>query len=406
LIVFLLLPVTPLLVAFAVSTLFMRVTNAGRLRDTLRFIGGIFGIGIYVLIQVFLRSNFIASPGDGSKIEAALTGPTGILHNIGTYFPPGLWAAYAIILPPFQGGIKYWLYVILSTVFLIGVSIWFSEKIFLKSYIGSFEGSRKYRNAVENGASLTAAAHLGRSRSRSVVRSLYAKEFKTFFRSPTLTMNSIASMIITTFAVLLPSTAHSDHASFVNSLHANGMLMSLLGAAGVFFLGTLNSTAGTSISREGSNFFTLKSLPIRALDFVMMKWWFANLFVGVAGLIVTGVLIWLFHAGVLVILVSLVLGFLPCMAYNAFSLMIDLSFPKLDWTNEQAMMKGMKNFFLVFGEIILCGILAAIGALLHFLVHMPWIGITILYAFLFACILAIGISLMRSNAERLMRMIE
>jgi hypothetical protein len=86
--------------------------------------------------------------------------------------------------------------------------------------------------------------------------------------------------------------------------------------------------------------------------------------------------------------------------------MVDLSFPKLDWTNEQAMLKGMKSFFLVFGELIFCGILAALGALLHFLVHMPWIGIAILYAFLFSCIAAIGIALMRSNAEKLMSMIE
>lgn len=411
LVLFLALPIVPLLLAVALTTVFMRMTNVGKLRDRFRLVAGLFGLAIYAVFRVTLGNHLASGLRGGQAAQSVLTGSHGVLTLIGRYYPPSAWATAAVALPFTQGGALGWLKTVCVIAGLVAIGVLWGQRWFLKGYLGSFDVTRKGRRTTSRTASARSGQTSRSPRTQdlshgpiSLLRTLWVKEFRTFLRTPTYVLNAFSSIVFIAIPILIPN-GHAQ-AGNLPAGTLQGNLIYLVGALAIFVLGSSNAVAASSISREGGQLYFLKTLPVPAHLIVLAKWWFANATALVpAGFVILAEWFWL-HETWYGPLLSLLLGGMTCAAFNAFSVWIDLTFPRLQWTNEQGAIKGFKNVGLMVGELLSAGILFGIGALLHRWLGWSWMVVDGIYVLLAGGLLVGGVSLMLGQAAARLQAIE
>jgi ABC-2 type transport system permease protein len=388
-------PVIPLMLAFIFMSIFMRVTNVRSLRNTLRYLGGILGLGVYVGIQVAFREGIGHVWSNAAAAQQFLTGPNGYVTKISSVFPPSLWEINALTAPTAPQRLWFWGLTLLLTAALTGFCAFLAERLFLSGYIGGFEQSRRRRKATEVRASR-------RRRHFSPVRALLIREWKVFVRTPAFVMNTMSSMVTGFFAAVLPIL--SGNWDYLSSM--DPWLAALVTAGFLVFMGTGSMVALTTTTREGKQFYHLKTLPISARTYTLAKWWSANVYCLAIALVASIVEVAVLHMSASSALLGTAIGMAACAAYNAFAVLLDLSDPKLNWTNEQMAFQGKRVFLLLIGELLVGGVVAGVDAAVHFALHLDWVGVYAVDLVLVGAALVVALSSLNENAPGLYAEIE
>lgn len=392
---FLLVPVIPLVLAFVISALLMRVTNVPRIRDKFRFVSGFLGILIVIAIQIAVRQNWTDKFENPSKIITLLTGPNGMLHAVGRYFPPVIWETNSVTLPWLHGGLVNWVWVLLSVALACAVGILVAQYLFFSGYIGGSEVSRRTKRQ---------AVPVVGDPVRSLQCALLVKEFRLFFRSPVFSLNALSGTFVPLVVALFSTFQHKSHTGLAvehGHAHIGGNLVGICAVAIAVVIGCFNNVAASAISREGMQFSYIKSLPITPIQLATSKWGFANVVSLVSVIIVCVLEFVMFHPTWYYLLFTFALGGLGCLAANGGALLLDFVYPNLKWTNERNVIKGFKNGVSNLGILIVMGILLGLMLLLRYKAHASWLVVDVL----FAAILGMY-SFMRKYVERLVAAIE
>lgn len=366
LIIFLLLPVPPLVIASLFSIVLMRVTNLRRNRDLYRVMGGLLGLGIGLGFNYFSRigarhGNFDPQSGE---LAAMVTNLQKLLADWGKYIPTSTWATNALKAgAPALGFGSFILFAAVALAALAGM-VWVAEKLFYGGAVGGEETRASGKKLTRDDLAKETA------QSRSPLWALLLKEFKMLNRTPSFLMQALVPLIIMPFFVIMPMTQEQEIGQLVDKAgaQAGSPIVPAIGVGIVLFMASMSSVAATSVSREGKHFWISRSLPVMPRVQVHAKLLHHMIFAVLNVALVLGGLAFFKVLTPLTFVYVLVGGLTASLAMGYSGLIVDLMRPNLKWTDPQQAMKG--NYNVLFGMLfiwLMIGVVAAVTAGLYFI---------------------------------------
>ena len=354
LILFFLMPITPLAAASVLVMLIMRFTNLSRHKDAFKILGGVLAIFLGLGINVVLR-NVMGTMSPEQLMELIQQGNNSLIGVASSIFPTGRWGAEALINSSGIAGLWNLLLFAGFSVAVYAILLWLGEAIYLRGVVGLSETGSK--RSKMNQRELEKSAVKG-----SVVRTYTIVELKLLFRTPVYFVNCVIINFIWPVFFVFPLLFQGKEANVIYELTGQlnkpgieGMIL-----AGSFalalFLGGTNAVAPTAISREGQELFVKKYLPVsykQQLTAKVLPGFILGL-VAICMMVIFAV--FLFRMSLWLGLLILATAWLPILFTCCTGVLIDLYNPRLDWDNEQKAVK--QNMNVLYNMIV--GILPAI----------------------------------------------
>lgn len=201
---------------------------------------------------------------------------------------------------------------------------------------------------------------------RGHLQTLFSNEIKKFFSLPIYVLNSCFSLIILIALPFLLKFNLFQIDGVGLSLNLDTLLLIAM-ASGL--VASMATTTNSSISLEGKNLYIVKSLPysnktifaskilvnlVVVLPFILLSWifniiFFYNIYFS------SGVLL-----GILYIFLSLAIPLFAVLAFSTFGLLINLLFPKLNFTNVAMVVKQSISVFITLFSSMLSGLIILI----------------------------------------------
>jgi ABC-2 type transport system permease protein len=354
--VYLFLPVIPLALVSVLVLVLMRFVNLGRRKDALIIVGSLLLIILTMSLQFWVNRSSRLEP-DSTALVAFFSSPDSLLQKVGSSFPPSVWATKALAGGLSAAGVAHlFLYAGASLLLLIGMAAG-AEALFYRGLVGLAETSAR-------GRALTGAEIFRRTSSgRRPVRALFQREWRLMNRTPIFLLNGTLTVIIIPVMILVLAKAgsrDSDLTSLFLMLSSRNALLSILVAAGFMILcGSLNGTASSALSREGSQFWISKVIPVSPRIQVAAKFLHSYLIAGLGIAAASAVLIGQIKIRLLNVVPALGLALATTFIFTAAGLAIDLARPLLDWINPQKAIKQNLNVLIAF--LVDLGFLALLG---------------------------------------------
>lgn len=178
------------------------------------------------------------------------------------------------------------------------------------------------------------------------------KEFLLYRSIPSYILNcslgSVLILVFTGFAVV----KGEDLFNAVSVIGFSEKNFPLLYVMVLFFISSTNNITAPSVSLEAKNLWLLKSVPINIRDVLDGKILLHVTVTGIPFLVADIVCGFVFDAGLIFILLSAVAGMGIITLSAVTGLMLNLIFPKFDWTNETVPIKqSMASFLSMFTGI-------------------------------------------------------
>lgn len=333
LVIFITLPIYPLVLSSIITMLLMRFVPFFKNRDRFNMIVGILSIILAFGFSFAMNSGTIAE--DPNALISMLTqGNNSMISLFSKIFPAIPFAAEALI----SSDALQLVYYILITCAALAVLVILGKWLYFKGAIGFSEtkSSRKELSAKD----------FARVSRHSKVRTYLIKELRLLIRTPVYAINCIGMCILMPIMLLVIFiTADADVLlqQFPDiTPYLDGMLpyAVLAGMASGFLFSNLNMISSTAISREGTNISFMKYIPMSLKQQLQAKV-LSGILMSVISMLLTMVcvyfllpifpLTWYFAAAA-ASLITIVLG-------NYASLALDILHPKLVWEQEAAAVK-------------------------------------------------------------------
>ena len=380
LVIFLTLPIYPLVLSSVLTMVIMRFVPFFNNRDRFNLIGGIIVVAAALGLSFWMQT---METEDMSAVLMALMDGNNSLMQFGTMLFPFVPSA---ALSCFHGDLLQLLLYLGITAISLVVFLICGKLLYFKGAIGGSETSHSRHTFDQK--------QLSESRHHSVFRTYLIKEFKILFRTPVFFTNCVLTAllmpIILTVAVYT-SLQGMDLRAFITpqllesipNLWCYVLVISFLVGS---FMGGINMISSTAISREGTNAYFMKFIPVPVETQAFAK--------AACGIIISAVSGWL-----LLIPLHLVLSYpiyldlifvagslVSVIMTNLFGILIDLLRPKLVWEQEAAAVKqnlnGVISILLSFLLAAVCFGLLYIGWDQVFLIAIGLLVIQIVLSFL------------------------
>ena len=333
LVIFITLPIYPLVLSSIITMLLMRFVPFFKNRDRFNMIAGILSIILAFGFSFAMNSGTIAE--DPNALISMLTqGNNSMISLFSKIFPAIPFAAEALI----SSDALQLVYYILITCAALAVLVILGKWLYFKGAI-CFSETKSSRKELS-------AKDFARVSRHSKVRTYLIKELRLLIRTPVYAINCIGMCILMPIMLLVIFiTADAD--VLLQQLpditpYLDGMLpyAVLAGMASGFLFSNLNMISSTAISREGTNISFMKYIPMSLKQQLQAKV-LSGILMSVISMLLTMVcvyfllpifpLTWYFAAAA-ASLITIVLG-------NYASLALDILHPKLVWEQEAAAVK-------------------------------------------------------------------
>lgn len=371
LLIVLYIPVLPLSLASILVMLFMKFTNLKGKKDLLRIIGGAISIVLIIGLQYFIQKLTMDSTGEMDLLMNLATNSNLLIERFGSIFPPTMLAALSLANYTSLSGLGWIvLFLILSDLIFIAM-IFISDKIFFSGLIGNNEASSGGGKEKSKGRLKESGYKL-----RPPFYSIAIKELKMISKIPVYALNSIGGVIIMPLILIMPFlTGSGEEFDMISQVLTGVMDIVVLGSIGLMaFLGIVNSIGVTTFSREGENFWIQRTLPIKAKDQIIGRT-LASLGIQLLGIIIlVAVLAFLIRIDLISIVLIVVFGLISSIPTTLIGMIIDISRPKLNWTNPQQAMKQNLNVVVgMLGSMVYIGLIALLVSKLYGEIHIGFI---------------------------------
>lgn len=351
LVIFLTLPIYPLVLSSVLTMVIMRFVPFFNNRDRFNLIGGIIVVAAALGLSFWMQT---METEDMSAVLMALMDGNNSLMQFGTMLFPFIPSA---ALSCFHGDLLQLLLYLGITAISLVVFLICGKLLYFKGAIGGSETSHSRHTFDQK--------QLSESRHHSVFRTYLIKEFKILFRTPVFFTNCVLTAllmpIILTVAVYT-SLQGMDLRAFITpqllesipNLWCYVLVISFLVGS---FMGGINMISSTAISREGTNAYFMKFIPVPVETQAFAK--------AACGIIISAVSGWLLLIPLHLVLsypiyldlIFVVGSLVSVIMTNLFGILIDLLRPKLVWEQEAAAVKQNLNGVI---SILLSFLLAAV----------------------------------------------
>ena len=323
-----LIPLISLLAVAILSVPLLLVSNLFRNK-------GAVGTIIYVLLfgaLMALYMWFVVSLGwgtgdfNGADVGAMLDGILESVSSAAAYLYPNVWLSGAFTAATFGGWIGNFALFLLSALVLLGLTVLLSGKIFLWNM-------RKSQENAGKGGKKTTYKFAGGNK----ISSLLAADFKNMLRTSSLGFYCLTQVVVIPVCVVIYCLALKD-------VGGEGEMQNLLSMASrvmLVIMGPMTCvTAASSVSREGENFYLIKTLPVKPSQYALSKLIISLIFNGAAFALSVVFECIFVKIGIVVGLLDFLTVFCASAGVSAALVLIDMKNPRLKWTPVQ---QGLKN---------------------------------------------------------------
>ncbi len=352
---FLIVPVIALSMAAIIVMVIMRFTSFGKNKQVFKFVGGIIAIVLALGLNLALQSS--ASLIDSEQLMAIAAGESSIVSTMSNIFPGIIFASNALAYSATLAGFFNLLLFILCSGGAAAVFLGAGQLFYLKGVAGVTETSAKRREI--------SAGDLGRKTVKTpILRSYVMKESRLLLRSPVAFLNCVlVNFIWPVIIIIMIVSRGGSMFTIKGAVYGldSGLVIAVLVGVGAF-VSSANAITSTAISREGKSLYFTKYIPLGMEKQFAAKVITGMIFslMGIAVIIIAGIIIGIDIASGLAALVLCI----PVIAVSSMTgILIDVSRPKLNWTNEQQAIKQNMNVLLhmltglVFAALIVLPIL-------------------------------------------------
>lgn len=384
------LPIVPLVYAGLISMIIMRVFKRIRNKDFLSMAG--FFVSLVLIFVINGASQFFNNAG--TDIVKVLTDPDGIAAKIGYLFPTFRFMSGAML----EGSVLQMLIFIVTALAMLAVFWLIAQRIYFKGVLGMTESSSKKHV-------LTREERRKASKVKTPVYSYLLIEWRKLLRTPIYMFNCVLMALIWPLILMIPLISMFGSGALVVMFSTGGFMeevnkflaspacfgvMILAAAALGLMVTSMNEVASTSISREGSNYYVMKYLPISYRNQIKAKI-ASGAIISIIGsvfyiIIIDCILIFM-GLNPLVLPLSLVIDVLAVLLLTYIQMLMDLVYPKLDWENEAMAVK--QNFHAAIAVFIgfgLCFVICGGAVLLYLYLHVPAYILVIAFTILMAVV--------------------
>jgi len=190
-------------------------------------------------------------------------------------------------------------------------------------------------------------------RQRTVLGDLYRKEATTFFGSPVYAVNGLMGAIMSIVVTIVCLSVSADLKGVVGNFEIIGSIA----VFGIAMCTGIAPTTSVSVSMEGTKFQTLKALPIQFKDVALSKLLLAFTIYMPVVLICTAILFPILQMGVVLALLVLIYLVSSVVSQSALGLLLNLKFPRLNWTSETQAAKSGASMLLTMAIDLVIAIL-------------------------------------------------
>jgi len=347
--VYLALPIIPLAFVSVLVVAMMRFINVSRKKDILILVGSLVLITASLFLQVGLgRSR--GPQANPEAIAAFFTSPDSLLNQVGSKFPPSVWATKAVA-GGFSGeGLA-------NLALLLGVSLAFfagivvmSEKLFYRGLVGLGETTGKKRRLTRDEMSRRVSS------GRRVGAAVFGREWKIMNRTPIFLLNGVLVVVIVPVIFVLMATmgsgrggggGGSDLTAILKTMTSANPLYAILAAALFMTIcGSLNGTSSSTFSREGAQFWISRVIPVAPREQAAAKFLHSYMIATLGVVTASAVAAIILHLKAVHLAAAAGLSLVAGVLLTAVGMIIDLARPLLDWTNPQKAIKQNLNVLL------------------------------------------------------------
>lgn len=351
LIIFFTLPIYPLVLSSVLTMVIMRFVPFFNNRDRFNLIGGIIVVAAALGLSFWMQT---METEDMSAVLMALMDGNNSLMQFGTMLFPFVPSA---ALSCFHGDLLQLLLYLGITAISLVVFLICGKLLYFKGAIGGSETSHSRHTFDQK--------QLSESRHHSVFRTYLIKEFKILFRTPVFFTNCVLTALLMPIILTVgvyTSLQGMDLRAFITpqllesipNLWCYVLVISFLVGS---FMGGINMISSTAISREGTNAYFMKFIPVPVETQAFAK--------AACGIIISAVSGWLLLIPLHLVLsypiyldlIFVVGSLVSVIMTNLFGILIDLLRPKLVWEQEAAAVKQNLNGVI---SILLSFLLAAV----------------------------------------------
>jgi ABC-2 type transport system permease protein len=345
-IIFLTLPIVPLVFAAFISMIIMRFTPFAKNKDVFNIIAGIFGLFIAVGLNLVFQGMGANGKNPEQMMLLLTQGNNSMINTMSNMIPSAKLAVNALVFSGDVKGLVNILLYLIVTIALLLILFVLGEALYFKGVIGITQSASKRKK-------LSKEEFEENTTQSSAIKSYLLKELKLLVRTPAYFMNCVIINFFLPVILLIPIFSQPDLTKALdtvkNVINAENLPGYIIAAALglIMFISVTNPTACTSISREGENIFVCKYLPIsykkqllaKALSAILLNSIGLGLIIVIAMLILIPPVYVLLQIIVLAVLINIFDAFL--------GILVDLSFPKLHWDTEQRAVKQNMNVLIV-----------------------------------------------------------
>lgn len=384
LVIFITLPIYPLVLSSVLTMIIMRFVPFFNNRDRFNLIGGVVVVIAAMSLSFWLQT---MNTQDMSSIIQALMDGNNSLMQIGTILFPFIPAAS--IATYYGDFLQLFLYLGILVISFI-VFLFCGKFLYFQGAIGSSETSHSRRKFSNK--------QLKESTHHSVFRTYVIKEFKILFRTPVFFTNCVLTALLMPiiFSIaIITSLDGLDIKSIITPqmidqlphVWAYVLVISFIVGG---FMGGMNMISATAISREGTNAYFMKYIPVPISTQILAK-------------ATCGIILSIFSSWLLLIPIHLVIEYpiyldlifllgsaLSTIIINLASILVDSYRPKLVWEQETAAVKQNMNGFI---SMLFSFLFAAVCIAL---LYMLWVTVVICAVVLLIAQIILVIVLYRS----------
>ena len=337
-VVLLTIAIVPLAFAGLIIMVIMAFVPFFKNRDFFNYASGFLALTFAIGLNYLMGGT--ATLDQNSLIQLLNNGNNSLLGIMKIAFPNVPFAISALVN---SNILDFVIYLVITALVLVGF-VFVSKLVYFKGVIGVNETSASRKN-------LNLKAYNKITSSKGVIFSYFVKEMKLMIRTPVYLLNNISTVILipAILLVTLVSGVRADDevVMLINSIDwSSGSILLIITFAGFvvgIMMSTMNLITVTSLSREGTNIYYMKLIPMSYVKQIQAKI-LSGVVVSMVGILFMLVPAWIFFKIQFhLIFFAFIASILGMIFINYLGMIVDLIHPKLIWEQETAAVKNNLN---------------------------------------------------------------
>ena len=333
-----LMPLIPLSIASILSILVMKATNIGKRRDLFRIIGMIISIFAILGVEFYIQKMSISE--NPQEIMKKIFAENGLINQMSSIFPPSAWISLSLVKSGVAEGFLYMILFVAASIAFVCLFLYLGEMLYFGGYIGSSETASKRKKINE-------AELNGEIKTKSKVMAIFWREFWILLRVPAFFINNVLPIVLVPSIFILTylftgRLAMNNNENLISNVNGS-YISSIVVLCITLFSVVFNMTPPTSLSREGSDFYISKYIPVTPKEQIQGKMVHSLVLMIVGNIFCTVALGAIAKLSFINIFTIFVISTLSSVCVTEIGIFIDVFKPLLVWDDPQKAVKQNMN---------------------------------------------------------------